>query len=394
MEPFKILEDLYYVGVLDPDRKFFDVIMPLDHGTTYNSYLIQAEKVAIVETVTVTPAAQEEFLSNVRALVDPKDIGYVVLNHLEPDHSGALELLLAQAPQARVVVSRSGEHFVKNVLNRDVQPLKMGDGDSLDLGDKTLRFIAAPFVHWPDTMLTYLVEDKVLFPCDFLGCHFCDPRLYDDLVEDFRHYFRYYFDVIMRPYKEYSFKALEKLEGLDIALIAPSHGPILRTNPRQYIERYREWARPSEPSARKKALVLYASAYGNTRRMAEAVALGLGDGGAGVETFDIGQGWPKEMLDKIEAADGLVIGSPTFVGDALKPIWDLLSSFVTIKVKGKVGAAFGSYSWSGEGVPLVEQRLKDLKLKVPEPGIRVVLAPTEEDLTNCREFGRRLARLL
>ncbi|MEW6231334.1 MAG: FprA family A-type flavoprotein [Chloroflexota bacterium] len=394
MKPFQIMDNLYYVGVLDPDRKFFDVIMPLDHGTTYNSYLIQAEKVAIVETVTVTPAAQEEFLSNVRALVNPKDIGYVVLNHLEPDHSGALGLLLAQAPQARVVVSRSGEHFVKNVLNRDVRPLKMGDGDSLDLGDKTLHFITAPFVHWPDTMLTYLVEDKVLFPCDFLGCHFCDPRLYDDLVEDFRYYFRYYFDVIMRPYKEYSFKALEKLEGLDIALIAPSHGPILRTNPRQYIERYREWARPSEPSARKKALVLYASAYGNTRRMAEAVALGLGDGGAGVETFDIGQGWPREMLDKIEAADGLVIGSPTFVGDALKPIWDLLSSFVTIKVKGKVGAAFGSYGWSGEGVPLVEQRLKDLKLKVPEPGIRVVLAPTEEDLTNCREFGRRVARLL
>ncbi len=392
MKPFQIMDNLYYVGVLDPDRKFFDVIMPLDHGTTYNSYLIQAEKVAIVETVTVTPAAQEEFLSNVRALVDPKDIGYVVLNHLEPDHSGALEILLAQAPQARVVVSRSGEHFVKNVLNRDVQPLRMGDGDSLDLGDKTLRFITAPFVHWPDTMLTYLVDDKVLFPCDFLGCHFCDPRLYDDLVEDFRYYFRYYFDVIMRPYKEYSFKALEKLEGLDIALIAPSHGPILRTNPRQYIERYREWARPSELSARKKALVLYASAYGNTRRMAEAVALGLGDGGAEVEIFDIGQGWPKEMLDKIEAADGLVIGSPTFVGDALKPIWDLLSSFVTIKIKGKVGAAFGSYGWSGEGVPLVEQRLKDLKLKVPEPGIRVVLAPTEEDLTNCREFGRRLAQ--
>ncbi|MBI4759188.1 MAG: FprA family A-type flavoprotein [Chloroflexi bacterium] len=392
MKPFKILEDLYYVGMLDPDRKVFDVIMPLDRGTTYNSYLIQAEKVAIVETVTVTPAAQEEFLSNVRALVNPKDIGYVVLNHLEPDHSGALEILLAQAPQARVVVSRSGEHFVKNLLNRDVQPLRMGDGDSLDLGDKTLRFITAPFVHWPDTMLTYLVEDKVLFPCDFLGCHFCDPRLYDDLVEDFRYYFRYYFDVIMRPYKEYSFKALKKLEGLDIALIAPSHGPILRTNPRQYIERYREWARPSEPSARKKALVLYASAYGNTRRMAEAVARGLGDGSAEVEIFDIGQGWPKEMLDKIEAADGLVIGSPTFVGDALKPIWDLLSSFVTIKVKGKVGAAFGSYGWSGEGVPLVEQRLKDLKLKVPEPGIRVVLTPTEEDLTNCREFGRRLAQ--
>ncbi|MBI5956836.1 MAG: FprA family A-type flavoprotein [Chloroflexi bacterium] len=392
MKPFKIMDNLYYVGVLDPDRKVFDVIMPLDRGTTYNSYLIQAEKVAIVETVTVTPAAQEEFLSNVRALVNPKDIGYVVLNHLEPDHSGALEILLAQAPQARVVVSRSGEHFVKNLLNRDVQPLRMGDGDSLDLGDKTLRFITAPFVHWPDTMLTYLVEDKVLFPCDFLGCHFCDPRLYNDLVEDFRHYFRYYFDVIMRPYKEYSFKALEKLEGLDIALIAPSHGPILRTNPRQYIERYREWARPSEPSARKKALVLYASAYGNTRRMAEAVARGLGDGSAEVEIFDIGQGRPKERLDKIEAADGLVIGSPTFVGDALKSIWDLLSSFVTIKVKSKVGAAFGSYGWSGEGVPLVEQRLKDLKLKVPEPGIRVVLAPTEEDLTNCREFGRRLAQ--
>jgi len=393
MQPVKIKDDVYWIGALDPERRIFDVIMPLDRGTTYNSYLIEAQRPTIVETVSVKPEAQEEFFAHIRALLDLKDLAYIVLNHLEPDHSGALENLLAEAPNARVVVSKSGEHFVKNLLNREIDLLRMQDGDTLDLGGKTLRFISAPFVHWPDTMLTYLVEERVLFPCDFLGCHFCDERLFDDLVGDFSHHFRYYFNTIMRPYKDYAFKAIEKLESLKIDLIAPSHGPTLRTDPQRYIDLYREWSSP-QPKVKKRALIFYASAYGNTARMAQEIARGVKEEGVEVALLNLEEVMPAQVLEEIEETDALIVGSPTFVGDAIKPIWDLLSSLITIKVKGKVGAAFGSYGWSGEAVGLIEERLRNLKFKVPEPGVRAILVPTAKDLENCREFGRKIAKAL
>jgi len=393
MGPVKVKEGLYWIGALDPERRVFDVIMPLDRGTTYNSYLIEAQRPTIVETVSVKPEVQEEFFANIRALLDLKDLAYIILNHLEPDHSGALENLLARAPNAKVVVSKSGEHFVKNLLNREIDLLRMQDGDTLDLGGKTLRFISAPFVHWPDTMLTYLVEERVLFPCDFLGCHLCDERLFDDLVGDFSHYFRYYFNTIMRPYKGYAFKAIEKLASLKIDLIAPSHGPILRTDPQRYIDLYREWSSP-KPKIKKRALIFYASAYGNTARMAQEIAREVEEEGVEVALLNLEEVVPTEVLEEIEDADALIVGSPTFVGDAIKPIWDLLSSLATIKVKGKVGAAFGSYGWSGEAVGLIEERLRNLKFKVPEPGVRAILVPTAEDLENCREFGKKIAKAL
>lgn len=393
MGPAKIKDGVYWIGALDPERRIFDVIMPLDRGTTYNSYLIEAQRPTIVETVSIKPEAQEEFFANIRALLDFKDLAHIVLNHLEPDHSGALANLLAEAPNAKVVVSKSGEHFVKNLLNREVDLLRMQDGDTLDLGGKTLHFITAPFVHWPDTMLTYLVEERVLFPCDFLGCHFCDERLFDDLVGDFSYYFRYYFNTIMRPYKDYAFKAVEKLEGLKIDLIAPSHGPILRTDVQRYIDLYREWSKP-KPKVKKKALIFYASAYGNTAKMAQEIARGVEEEGVETALLDLEGVVPTDVLEEIEKADALIVGSPTFVGDAIKPIWDLLSSLTTIKVKGKVGAAFGSYGWSGEAVGLIEERLRNLKFKVPEPGVRAILAPTPEELRSCREFGRKIAKAL
>jgi len=392
MKPIQIKNDVYWIGTLDAQRTVFDVIMPIDHGTTYNAYLVRGtNKIAVLETSKNLPDMQGQFLSRLQTLVDPVRIDYVILNHLEPDHSGALAALLELAPQARVVVSRNGEHFVRHLLNRDVQPLKVGDGDSLDLGSKTLRFVSAPFLHWPDTMFTYLAEDRILFPSDFLGSHYCDERLFSDLVGDFSHYFRYYYDVIMRPYKEYVLKALDKIKDWPLDLICPSHGPVLRGNLSFYTESYAAWSRLPAPSAQKRALVLYASAYGNTARMATAVTEGLTASGVASETLDIGASTPPDLLDKLEAADALVIGSPTFVGDALKPVWGLMASLATIKVKGKVAAAFGSYGWSGEAVAMLQERFRSLKMKVVEPGVRAILVPTAEDLEQCRELGRRVA---
>jgi len=276
-----------------------------------------------------------------------------------------------------------------------VDPLLVGDGDSLDLGGRELRFISAPFLHWPDTMFTYVAQERALFPCDFLGCHYCDDRLFDDRAGDFSHAFRYYFDHIIRPFKEHARRALEKVRALELALIAPSHGPILRADPWKYVEAYERWSQQPAPDVeRRRLLVFYASAYGNTARMAREVARGAEEAGAAVSVFDLAATDLGQVPDLVEAADGLAVGSATINGDAVKPVWDLLSGLATIKVRGKLGAAFGSYGWSGEAVRLIEERLRGLRFRVPEEAVTATLVPTEEDLAHCWQFGARLAAQL
>ena len=391
MKPIEIKEGIYWIGALDPDLRLFDILFPTEGGTTYNSYLVRGEKVAVVDTV--KGRCYDQFFSNLTSLVAPEDVDYVICNHMEPDHSGSLATFLEEAKNAQVIVSRTGEHYVRNLLNADVGPLKMSDGDVLDLGGKTLRFFSAPFLHWPDTMFTYAVEDQVLFPCDVFGSHFCDERMFDDLVGDFSGEFEYYYRGIMRPFKDKMLEALDKIQGLEISVIGPSHGPILRSDPWKYLNQYREWSTLPATSIRK-VLIFYASAHGNTKMMAEEIAKGAAIDGVEVQSFDLTETDPGDVLDLIESAQALIIGSPTINGDAVKPVWDLLSSLATIKLRGKVGAAFGSYGWSGEAVGMIEDRLKGLKFKVPEPGLRYTLVPTSEELESCREFGTKIAESL
>jgi len=391
MKPIEIKEGIYWIGALDPDLRLFDILFPTEGGTTYNSYLVRGEKVAVVDTV--KGRCYDQFFSNLTSLVAPEDVDYVICNHMEPDHSGSLATFLEEAKNAQVIVSRTGEHYVRNLLNADVGPLKMSDGDVLDLGGKTLRFFSAPFLHWPDTMFTYAVEDQVLFPCDVFGSHFCDERMFDDLVGDFSGEFEYYYRGIMRPFKDKMLEALDKIQGLEISVIGPSHGPILRSDPWKYVNQYREWSTLPATSIRK-VLIFYASAHGNTKMMAEEIAKGAAIDGVEVQSFDLTETDPGDVLDLIESAQALIIGSPTVNGDAVKPVWDLLSSLATIRLRGKVGAAFGSYGWSGEAVGMIEDRLKGLKFKVPEPGLRYTLVPTSEELESCREFGTKIAESL
>ncbi|HOG46025.1 MAG TPA: FprA family A-type flavoprotein [Anaerolineae bacterium] len=388
MQPVSLADGVYWAGVLNPDLRVFDVIMRTAHGTSYNAYLVRGEKTALIDTV--KHGFEDAFLARIRAVVDPQAIDYIIINHAEPDHSGALARLLDEAPRAQLIVSRSGEHFLRHILNRDVPMRKVGDGDRLELGGKTLRFVSAPFLHWPDTMFTYLEEEAILFPCDVLGAHYATEQLFDDLVGDFAEEWRYYFDVIMRPFKDKMLEALAKIDGWPLRLIAPSHGPILRTDPQRYVDLYRAWSTTPVRGPSRRVVVAYVSAYGNTRRMAEAVAAGAQEAGAQVRLVDAEHEAAAGLLDEIEAADALIAGSSTIVGDAIKPIWDLLSSLTTLRLKGKVGGVFGSYGWSGEAIPMLEERLKGLKLKLPEPAVKAILVPTAENLAACRELGRRI----
>ena len=393
MRPVELKEGVWWTGVLNPQLRVFDIIMLADHGTTYNSYLVKgSEKTAVIDAN--KGSFSGEYLEMLRELTPLDKIDYIVVNHTEPDHSGSLDALLEAAPQARVVCGKNCVRFVANILNRDVDPMVVGDGDTLDLGGKTLKFIQAPFLHWPDTIFTYLEEDKILFPCDFLGAHFCDDRIFDDLMDDYSHAFEYYYLVIFRPFKQYVLEAIDKISGLQIEMIGPSHGPVLRSDPWKLVELYKQWSSTPAPGAEANLLVLYASAYGNTAMLAEKIAEGIRAAGVKVRVADIAGTELGMMIDLIEAADGMAVGSTTINGDAVEPVWNLLSHLATLKLRGKLGAAFGSYGWSGEAPKLIQDRLSGLKFKTPLEPYRVNLVPTEEDLAGAEAFGKDLAASL
>ena len=389
---------VHWVGAFDPDLRSFDLILRTANGTTYNAYVVRGDHgVAVIDTVKESFSA--EFFARLESVARYDEITTIVLNHLEPDHSGALPELLRRAPQARVCISSKAPLMLKALLKPLSAPADgfriVTSGDSVDLGGRHLDFLPTPYLHWPDTQCTLLREEGVLFSGDIFGCHFCDRRLFNDRTGDFRFSFEYYYAHIMRPFKAYVAQALDRIEPLALRMIAPAHGPILRHAPMDYVRRYRELATPhlaNEAGAEKTLLVFYLSAYGNTRRMAEAVRDGAESvPGVRVSLYDLEGCEPEVFLDLIEEADGLALGSPTINGDAVKPIWDLLSSLTAVDIQGKAGAAFGSYGWSGEAVRLMEDRLRGLKLDVPIDGLRIKLVPTEEELARCVDFGLRLA---
>ena len=392
-------ERVHWIGALDPNLRTFDIILKTANGTTYNAYVIRgSEGVAIIDTVKEGFAA--DFFTRLESVADYADIKVIVLNHLEPDHTGALPELMRRAPQAQLFISQKAQSMLKGLLKQEeLSFTPVVTGDFVSLGDRHLEFLHTPYLHWPDTQCTYLPEEAMLFSGDVFGCHFCDNRMFNDQVGDFRFSFEYYYAHIMRPFKEYVLRALELIEPLPLKLIAPTHGPILRDRPQRYIQRYHQLSTPalhSELSSQQKSLLIfYISSYGNTRRMAEAIyqgALQVED--VRVSLYDLEGGEVAPFVDLIEEADGLILGTPTINGDAVKPIWDLLSSLTVVNLKSKLGGVFGSYGWTGEGVRLVEDRLRGLKLRVPIPGLRVKLIPTEDEIMECQAFGFELAQEL
>jgi NADH oxidase (H2O-forming) len=390
-----IAPGVHWIGALDPTLRTFDIILKTANGTTYNAYCVRGSGgVAVIDTV--KESFGDTFFRRLESVADYGEIRAIVLNHLEPDHSGALPELLRRAPGAQLYISSKAGMMLKGLLQGDqlaFKPVRTGDG--IDLGDRRLRFLQTPYLHWPDTQCTYLEDAAVLFSGDVFGCHFCDGRLFNDAVGDFRFSFEYYYAHIMRPFRVHVREALELIEPLPIKLIAPAHGPILRDQPTRYVARYRELSASglkNEAADEKTLLIFYLSAYGSTRAMAEAVAAGAeAAGGVRVSLYDIEGGEVSPFVDLIEEADALAFGSPTINGDAVKPVWDLLSSLTAVNVAGKLGAAFGSYGWSGEAVRMVEDRLRGLKLRVPVAGVRARLIPVDEELDECRALGRELA---
>jgi len=390
----EIAAEIYWIGALDPQLREFDIILKTANGTSYNAYCVRGQKgVAIIDTVKISHA--DEFFARLEQVAHYEEIQAIILNHLEPDHSGALPELIRRAPQAQIYLSHRGQMMLKGIIKDEVlKYIPVGTGDTIDLGERQLRFLHTPFLHWPDTQCTYLEKEGILFSGDIFGCHFCDSRLFNDKVGDFRAAFEYYYAHLMRPFREHVLEALALIEPLPLNLLAPAHGPILRDSPASYVQRYRQLAEPLLAAAKqeKTLLIFYISAYGNTTRMAQAISEGAETvNGVRVSLYDLQGCEVSPLVDLIEEADGLVLGSPTINGDAVKPIWDLLSSLALVKVRGKLGAAFGSYGWSGEAVSLIEDRLRGLKLRIPVKGCKIKLIPTDAELEQCRSLGYELA---
>jgi len=394
-------DGVYWIGALDPTLRTFDIILSTANGTTYNSYLVRgSDGVAVIDTV--KESSSEEFFARLESQVDYSEIKVIVLNHLEPDHTGALPELMRRAPQAKLYISQRATSMLKALLKPmggDFEYTTVVTDDTVSLGDRTLRFLHTPFLHWPDTQCTYLVEEGVLFSGDVFGCHYCDKRLFNDLVGDFRFSFDYYYAHIMRPFKKHVLEALKLIEPLQLRQIAPTHGPILRERPRRYVAHYRELSTSSltrEIGGNQQSLVVfYMSSYGNTAKMAEEITAGADEiDGVRVSLYDLEGGETEPFVDLIEEADALLFGSPTINGDAVKPVWEILSSLAVVNLKGKLGGAFGSYGWSGEAVRMIEDRMRGLKMHIPFEGMRVKLIPTEEELQECRDFGRQIAERL
>lgn len=395
MSAIQIADNVHWVGVRDPELKIFDIIMKTDHGSTYNAYVVKAtDKTALIDTAKKTHT--DEFLARLAEVTPIEKIDYLIVNHNEPDHSGSIVDVLDKNPDVKLICSAPALPFLKNIINRDADMTGVKDGHEIELGGKTFRFFGMPYMHWPDTLMEFLVEDGVLFSNDGFAAHvsFEGEKIWADEHPDiFDTEFYNYWEAIMRPFAGYARRNLKKLDDLDIKVIATSHGPLIRKDTRDYIDKYKEWSR-DKSEGRKHVAVFYATSYGNTALLAEKLAEALKSHGLECTTVDattISDEDAKELLEQSIAA---VIGTPTFNGDAVEPIWHITSLLSTVYRLGKKAAVFGSYGWGGEGPKLVAERLAGLKVKVFEEDYRARLIPSDDELAELNAYAGRLAEFL
>lgn len=393
MKYLQLSNGLWWNGVLDPTLRVFDIVMHTEFGTTYNSYVLKgSEKTALFETNKLK--FWDEYRENLSAVTDIRAIDYIVMNHTEPDHAGTIEKVLELNPRAVVVATSTAISFLKEIINHDFNSRAVKDGDTLSLGGKTLRFMILPQLHWPDTMYTYVEEDGVLFTCDSFGSHYSHEGILRSTVTDTEGYLRatkYYFDNIIGPFRHpFMNDALDRIKDLKINMICTGHGPVHDSHIDEIMALYRDWC-AVPPKAEKKLVVIpYVSAYGYTGQLAERIGAGIAEAcgdKAEIRFHDMVTADAATVAAELGAADAFLLGTPTIIGEALAPIWNLTLSLFAPVHGGKLASAFGSYGWSGEGVPHIIERLRQLRMIVPDEGFRVRLKPSETQLLDAYEYG-------
>jgi len=406
MKNILLNENTYWVGYVD-DRKVPFHRLVLEKGTTYNSYLLKTDKPTVIDTVDISFG--KDFVQTLQNHIDPSEIKYIVINHVEPDHSGGLPVLANKAKDAVIVTTELGAHELKEMYklhNREFLIIK--DGDTLDIGGKTLKFFETPYLHTEETMITYAVEDKTLFPCDIFSTHVATTDLFNDLAkEDITADFEVYYKLIMHPHRPYVQDMINKIKDLDIQTIAPSHGYILRDNAKKYIDSYDEMSKPN--NAGKKAAVLYSTMTGNTRKLANNLADSISDRGIETVVLNIkAEEDVKKAIEIIKESDAVFMGSSTRYADMVGKLEDILKELKTMDLSKKLGIAFGSYGWSGEAIEVIYDYMKDSNINVVDSSfiikstgmddvkfpIRIKFSPGEKESKEIERAADTIADIL
>lgn len=380
----KITESVYWVGVKDWDRRMFDALIPLPQGTSYNSYLVRGnEKTALIDTV--NPGFEDQLKQNINRYSEIENLDYVIMNHAEPDHAFTINSIMKDVPDATLITSEKGAKMAMIQYNVPEERIKIvQDGDTLDLGGRTLKFIAAPWLHWPETMFTYLVEEKILFTCDFFGSHTA-AGFYSDEVEDLIPMAKRYFGEIMMPFRKLGAKAISKIEDLEIEIIAPSHGPIHR-NPELILEAYKKW---TAGETLEKVIVVYVSMWNSTGRMVDRMVQELVRAGVDVKVFNLANSDIGDIARELVDSRAIVLGSPTVLG-GMHP----LAVYGTYLVKAlkppiKYAVALSSYGWGGGSIKQAQEMLSGTKIEILG-AIDVNGPPKDEDFQNIEDLSAEL----
>ncbi len=386
----KIKDDLYWVGAVDWDVRDFHGYA-IYKGTTYNAYLAMDEKITLFDTVKAN--FYEDLLFHLRELIEPSKIDYLVVNHVEMDHSGCLPKIIELVKPEKVFCSPMGEKALLEHFHRPDWPLQVvKSGDSIRLGKKTVTFLETRMLHWPDSMFSYIPEDKLLISSDAFGQHVATAERFVDEVEMgevMRHAAKYYANILnlFSPNVQKLLAQVAELK-LDIDMVAPDHGLIWRGNHQVILEAYDRWSRRETT---RKALVIYDSMWHSTTKMAKAIAGAISREGVAVKMMNLAVTHRSDIMTEILDCRALVFGSPTLNNGILPRMGDFLTYLKGLRPKGKVGAAFGSFGWSGEAVKIMNEAMEGMEVKVLDPGLKVRNVPTDEDFAKCKALGAKIA---
>jgi anaerobic nitric oxide reductase flavorubredoxin len=389
-----VKNNIEWVGKIDWElRKFHGDEYSTHNGSSYNSYLVKEEKVALIETVW-SPFAKE-FVENLAKEIDLNQIDYVIANHAENDHSGALPLLTQQIPDVPIYCTKNGVKSLKGLYHQDWNFQVVKTGDKLSLGSKELIFIEAPMLHWPDSMFTYLTGDEVLFSNDAFGQHYASEFMFNDKVDQaelFSECIKYYAN-ILTPFSPMVIRKIKEVLGFNLPLdmICTSHGIIWRDNPVQIVEKYMEWADNYQEN---QITILYDTMWDSTRVMAEQIAAGIksADDKVTVKLFNLAKTDKNDAITEIFKSKAILLGSPTVNNGILVAVAAILEEIRGLKFKNKKAGAFGSYGWSGEAVKILSERLSDSGFEIINDGLRITWSPDEESMQLCRDYGESFVK--
>jgi len=392
MKPLEIAKNIYWVGSVDWNIRDFHGYSTYQ-GTTYNAFLIKDEKTVLIDTV--KKDFFPEWMDQIREIVDPKKIDWVISNHTELDHSGSLDWLMhVIGSEKPVYCSKLGVQNLSRHFHGPLNLKPVNEGEELNLGKRTLTFLETRMLHWPDSMFTYLKEDQILFSSDGFGQHYAGLERFDDQIgEAIMPHARKYFANILLLYSPLILKLVERVTrmGLPIRMICPDHGIMWRKDPGKIIQAYVEWA---QQKPKKKALVIYDSMWHSTQTMAEQIAAALGEEGVDARPMRLRTIHRSEVMTEVLDAGAILVGSPTLNNGLFPTVADFLCYLKGLKPQNKIAAAFGSYGWSGEAVKLISQELEEMKFQLVDPGLRIQYVPDPQGLESCRALGKKVSQAL